>query len=309
VVLQLAQVIEKYNITADNIWNFDEKGFLIGWGRAMKRIMTLSVYKSGRVTKRKGYGNREFISCLVCVSAIGKWIPPVLVYKGLSNDLRDIWVKDVERDAGVHFASTENGWSCNALGLQWLKKIFERYTKPKNDRTRRLLLVDRHSSHVNMDFIDWADRHRIIVMILPPHTTHRLQPLDVGMFQALSTAYSKELDDLMDKGIGRVHMSKRFFYKFFKRAWDASFIEENIQSAFRKPGVWPVDGKEMIAKVSKPEAVFDPTPSTPSKTLKTPLESKALRQARLAINRSPSSKKIDRIFKSATILSAQVSIL
>ena len=271
--------------------------------------MTLSAYKSGRVTKRKGHGNREFISCLACVSAIGKWIPPVLVYKGLSNDLRDTWVKDVERDAGVHFASTENGWSCNALGLQWLKKIFERYTKPKNDRTRRLLLIDGHSSHVNMDFIDWADRHRIIVMILPPHTTHRLQPLDVGMFQALSTAYSKELDDLMDKGIGRVHMSKRFFYKFFKRAWDASFTEENIQSAFRKPGVWPVDGKEMIAKVSKPEAVFDPTPSTPSKTPKTPLESKALRQARLAMNRSPSSRKIDRIFKSATILSAQVSIL
>ena len=102
---------------------------------------------------------------------------------------------------------------------------------------RRLLLIDGHSSHVNMDFIDWADRHRIIVMILPPHTTHRLQPLDVGMFQALSTAYSKELDDLIDKGIGRIHMSKRFFYKFFKRAWDASFTEENIQSAFRKPGV------------------------------------------------------------------------
>jgi len=65
-------------------------------------------------------------------------------------------------------------------------------------------------------------------MILPPHITHRLQPLDVGMFQALSIAYSKELDDLIDKGIGRVHISKRFFYKFFKRAWDVSFTEENI---------------------------------------------------------------------------------
>ena len=48
------------------------------------------------------------------------------------------------------------------------------------------------------------------------------------MFQALSIAYSKELDDLIDKGIGRVHISKRFFYKFFKRAWDVSFTEENI---------------------------------------------------------------------------------
>jgi hypothetical protein len=55
-------------------------------------------------------------------------------------------------------------------------------------------------------------------MILPPHTTHRLQPLDVGMFQALAIAYSKELDDLIDKGLSRVSILKRFFYKFFKRA-------------------------------------------------------------------------------------------
>jgi hypothetical protein len=65
-------------------------------------------------------------------------------------------------------------------------------------------------------------------MILPPHTTHQLQPLDVGIFQALLTAYSKQVDDLLDKGIGKVSMSKRFFYKMFKAAWDVSFTKENI---------------------------------------------------------------------------------
>jgi hypothetical protein len=110
----------KIYITAGNIWNFNEKGFLIGFGHGIKRIMTLSAYKSGRVTKRKHDGNREFITCLAYISAMGKWIPPVLIYKRLSGNLRDTWVKDVQRDPGVHFASTENGWSNNALGLQWL---------------------------------------------------------------------------------------------------------------------------------------------------------------------------------------------
>jgi hypothetical protein len=55
-----------------------------------------------------------------------------------------------------------------------------------------------------MAFIDFADKHWIIVMILPPYTTHRLQPLDVGLFQPLSIAYSKELDDLMFKSGGLV---------------------------------------------------------------------------------------------------------
>jgi murein L,D-transpeptidase YafK len=124
------------------------------------------------------------------------------------------------------------------------------------------------------------------------------------MFQALSIIYLKQMDDLIDKGLGRVNMSKRFFYKMFKKAWDVSFTKENIQSAFRKPGVWPVDGTETIAKVTKPTPVFNPNCSTPSKTLKTSLDSRALRQARLAMNRSPSTRKIDRIFKSARILSA-----
>jgi hypothetical protein len=160
-----------------------------------------------------------------------------------------------------------------------------------------------------MEFIDWADRHRIIIMILPPYTTHRLQPLDIGMFQALSTVYLKQVDDLLDKGIGKVSMLKRFFYKMFKAAWDVSFTKENIQSAFKKPGVWPVDGTEMIKKVSKPDPVFDPTLNTPSKTPKTPLDLRALRQAYYAMNRSPTTRKLDRIFKSARVLSAQVSIL
>jgi hypothetical protein len=61
------------------------------------------------------------------------------------------------------------------------------------------------------------------------------------------------------EGLGHVNMSKRLFYKMFRKAWDKSFTEENIQSIFRKPSVWPVDRKDMIAKVSKPDVVFDPT--------------------------------------------------
>jgi hypothetical protein len=65
----------------------------------------------------------------------------------------------------------------------------------------------------------------------------------------------------------------------------------------------------MIAKVSKPSLVFNPVPAGPSKAPKTPLDSRAIRRARLSIHRSPYTKKIDRIFKSARVLAAQVSIL
>jgi len=38
--------------------------------------------------------------------------------------------------------------------LQWLQKIFDLATKDKASRGWRLLIVDSHSSHVNIEFLD-----------------------------------------------------------------------------------------------------------------------------------------------------------
>jgi hypothetical protein len=43
--------------------------------------------KLGRIIKLKQDGNREFILILVTISAIGRWIPPLLIYKNELGDL------------------------------------------------------------------------------------------------------------------------------------------------------------------------------------------------------------------------------
>jgi DDE superfamily endonuclease len=104
-------------------------------------------------------GCREFISLLACICADGTKLPSTLIYKGESHDLLSSWVEDLKEGDQAYFASTKNGWSCDQLGLQWLQKVFEPYTREKAGNRRRLLIVDGHSSHVNLKFIDWADRH------------------------------------------------------------------------------------------------------------------------------------------------------
>ncbi|PMD51091.1 uncharacterized protein K444DRAFT_546312, partial [Hyaloscypha bicolor E] len=73
-------VIKKYRIMAENIYNFNKKGFLIGYGRSLKRIMTRATLESGRISKSKQDRSREFISILAYISVIGKWILPLLIY-------------------------------------------------------------------------------------------------------------------------------------------------------------------------------------------------------------------------------------
>jgi hypothetical protein len=47
----LLEKIEKYNITAENIYNWDEKGFLIGQANITKRVISKEALKSSRITK------------------------------------------------------------------------------------------------------------------------------------------------------------------------------------------------------------------------------------------------------------------
>ena len=225
---------------AENIYNINEKGFLIGFIAAMKRIMSREAYEKGRVRHATQDGSREFISLLACICADGTALPPALIYQGDSHDLQDTWFDDLEEGDSAYFGTSTNGWSSDAFGLRWLHQVFERHTRAKAGNRRRLLIVDGHSSHVNIRFLNYCDAHRILVLILPPHSTHRLQPLDVGLFQPLATAYSKHLNNITSKSLGMVSMSKRMFWRIFKAAWKDSFTPKNIMSAFEKPGIWPV---------------------------------------------------------------------
>ena len=45
IMLQFNKAIEKYHLTADNIYNIDEKGFVIGLGSKVRRIMSREAYE------------------------------------------------------------------------------------------------------------------------------------------------------------------------------------------------------------------------------------------------------------------------
>jgi hypothetical protein len=83
----------------------------------LKRIITRIALESRRIIKVKQDRSREFLSILACISAIRKWIPPFLIYKGESGDLISTWVNDVIIDFKAHFTISSNRWSNNAIGL------------------------------------------------------------------------------------------------------------------------------------------------------------------------------------------------
>ena len=94
ILLQLSTAIKKYNITAENLYNEDKKGFLIGHTSSTQRIMSVEALRSGQIQYASKDASREFISLLAYIPADGITLPPSLIYKGESGDLQDTWLED-----------------------------------------------------------------------------------------------------------------------------------------------------------------------------------------------------------------------
>src|SRR6266498_4522136 len=101
-------------------------------------------------------------------------------------------------------------------------------------------------------------------------------------------------------------MSKSLFWPMFKRAWDKAFIEDNIQSAFQKSGIWPVDSTYIIKSITRPTITLDERSLS---ALRTPKSSKAIRRFYAVYNKSPTVDKVKTLFATTLHLSTQVSVL
>jgi hypothetical protein len=104
-----------------------------------------------------------------------------------------------------------------------------------------------------MDFIKYYDQNRILLIILPPHSTHTLQPLNVAMFKPLATAYLAELSGYLHRSQGLASITKSDFFPLFWKAWEASFRESTILSSFRATGISPPDPDPILNRFTQGE--------------------------------------------------------
>lgn len=242
----LKKKIDSYNINPCNIYNMDEKGFLIGYLQKTRRIFAKKQFESGILQGQSHDGNREWITILACVCADGTALPPAIIYPG--QNIQDTWLQDWENER-CFFTSSPNGWTSDEIAREWVEHCFQKETKEKARQGRdwRLLIMDGHGSHVTMKFIDFCESNRILVIILPAHSTSQLQPLDVKVFRPLAAAYSLALDGWMHNCEGLSSINKRHFFKLFWHAWEKAMTEKNILSGFSATGISPYDPAQIMS--------------------------------------------------------------
>jgi hypothetical protein len=187
------------------------------------------VTDAGRTGRAKQIqpGNREWVTVIQGINATGWPIPPYIIFKARHH--QSSWYKDDNLPQDWVIAISENGWTTNELGFDWLKH-FNRHTKTRTVSTYRMLIIDGHESHNSAEFTQYCKDHKIIPVCMPPHSSHLLQPLDVGCFAPLKKAYGDEVNKLMRNRIN--HVTKQEFLPCFKAAYKKAITPSNIQGGF-----------------------------------------------------------------------------
>jgi hypothetical protein len=120
--LQLGTLIRKLNAHLENIYNMDEKGFMLGEALKVKVIR-----RRGRKNPHYSQdGNCEMVHVIECISVAGMAIPPMYIYKGGKHVLG--WHTGVQAKEQPTCAWSFKGWTDYELGLEWVGKNFEKFT-------------------------------------------------------------------------------------------------------------------------------------------------------------------------------------
>lgn len=151
----------------------------------------------------------------------------------------------------------------------WIKKDFHRFLQKCNiSDSYRLLILNGHNSHCTFKFCHFAEKHCIIIVCLPSHTTHALQPCDVGVFSPLSSSWKSLVNCLTHDGIP---VSKFNFLTHYHTTQSKAFKPSTILSAFAKCGIWLINPNAILLDAFEPAKNTTTQAALPVSDLLTPL--------------------------------------
>jgi DDE superfamily endonuclease len=233
----LHAVFERSGITPSNMWNVDETGIALGVCVNQRVIGTSETNK----TYMKTPEDREWVSTIECISAVGNKINPVVIFKG--QTLQSTWFTP-GKTPDYFYTCSEKGWTSNDIGIRWLKDAFLPTTDPGNG-IPRLLLLDGHGSHVSVEFMKIAWENNVYLFYLIPHSSHVLQPLDLSCFSVLKSRYRRQIA-LLASLSDSTPIKKAQFLEFYHKARTEGLTEPNIRAGWKTAGIYPWNPQKVL---------------------------------------------------------------
>lgn len=248
---ELTSLYEKHpSLGPNKIYNVDETALTTVQGSS-KVIAEKGQRQVGQVTSSE---RGTLVTMCGAINALGNCVPPLLIFPRVH--FKDFMLKNAP--PGAIGAATPTGWISSEVFLLWMRH-FIAFSKPtRNDPV--LLIMDNHEAHLSYDVIKLAKDTGVILFTLPPHTSHKLQPLDKCVYGPLKRFYNEACRSWLASHPGR-RITIYEIAELLGVAYPLAFTQKNCVSAFQSTGIFPInkyvynDSEFLPAEVTDQEEV------------------------------------------------------
>ena len=218
----------RHNFEPGSIYNMDETG--VTTVQTPRKVVTEMGRKQvGAITS----GERGELVTLVCaINATGNAIPPYFIFPRVRY--RDHFISGAP--AGSKGSCSRSGWINEDLFCDYLRHLVQNTRCSKDNQI--LLLLDNHDSHITLEAVNIARANGICMLTIPPHTSHRLQPLDRSVYGPFKAHYNRAVDGWLRSNPGKT-VTIYDIPGVVNTAFQRSMSRDNIVSGFRATGIYP----------------------------------------------------------------------
>ncbi|XP_065658622.1 uncharacterized protein LOC136083143 [Hydra vulgaris] len=193
---------------------------------------------------------KQMTTILTCFNSFGNYLPHQIIYKG-KHVMKD-WCKGGAQN--VYYNSSSSGWMESEHFLSWFKTVFLPHANKLSGF--KVLKLDGHISHMSLELKKKALENSILLWGLPAHTSHFLQPLDVGVFKTVKGAWKRIVESYLTKNHSQSLTNRHFPAMFKDLIQNGGFKPENARSGFKNTGIFPLDRLQISSKKTSIGAVF-----------------------------------------------------
>lgn len=242
--LEMLKMYEIYD--ASQVYNCDETGLPLQ--TKPNKVLTT---KSAKNTYAISGNNKSQITCLFTIRADGYLMPPYVVYQG--KRVRPAWVVNLQE--GAKSCATDKGWMTRQAFMKWMNNMFLPSLEDPSKRGFIVLLVDGHVSHRDLALSKICLENKVVLYLLPPHTTHLLQPLDKGFYGPFKTRWRQCCQQYITQK--KAPVDKYSFAKVLEKTIKLVDKPKLIQSAFECCGIWPANANRPSYDLMGPSKAFE----------------------------------------------------
>lgn len=226
----LIQVLSRHGIGPHQVFNVDETGVSTVQTPG-KVIAPKGVKQIGQITSAE---RGELVSVCCCVNACGNTVPPLMIFPRVNFKTHMIH----GAPPGTVGVAAISGWMNKDIFYTWLEHFIS-HTKPSKEAPV-LLIMDNLKAHITYASTLLAKNNGVILLTFPPHTSHRLQPLDRTVYGPLKKYYNEVCRQWLLSNPGK-RISIYEIAAIFGQAYQQAFSVKNILSGFSATGIFPVN--------------------------------------------------------------------